>query len=93
MQNLIATTFEVVHYIALQAVHYKPLQEVHLSRYNQVIYKVMNAFFYPSKRGINFAKIRGFKVTDYTPSAKVGFLCFFGLRNPHFGPFLSYDNP
>lgn len=26
----------------------------------------MNAFFYPSKRGINFAKIRGFKVTDYT---------------------------
>ena len=37
MQNLIATTFEVVHYIALQAVHYKPLQEVHLSRYNQII--------------------------------------------------------
>ena len=37
MQNLIATTFEVVHYIALQAVHYKPLQEVHLSRYNQCI--------------------------------------------------------
>ena len=37
MQNLIATTFEVVHYIALQAVHYKPLQEVHLSRYNQTI--------------------------------------------------------
>lgn len=37
MQYLIATTFEVVHYIALQAVHYKPLQEVHLSRYNQVI--------------------------------------------------------
>ena len=36
MQNLIATTFEVVHYIALQAVHYKPLQEVHLSRYNQL---------------------------------------------------------
>ena len=35
MHNLIATTFEVVHYIALQAVHYKPLQEVHLSRYNQ----------------------------------------------------------
>ena len=31
-----------------------------------VIYKVMNAFFYPSKRGINFAKIRGFKVTDYS---------------------------
>ena len=26
----------------------------------------MNAFFYPSKRGINFAKIRGFKVTDYS---------------------------
>ena len=25
----------------------------------------MNAFFYPSKRGINFAKIRGFKFTDY----------------------------
>lgn len=37
MQNLIATTFEVVHYIALQAVHYKPLQEVHLSRYNHLI--------------------------------------------------------
>lgn len=36
MQNLIATTFEVVHYIALQAVHYKPLQEVHLSRYNHI---------------------------------------------------------
>lgn len=35
LQYLIATTFEVVHYIALQAVHYKPLQEVHLSRYNQ----------------------------------------------------------
>ena len=34
MHYLIATTFEVVHYIALQAVHYKPLQEVHLSRYN-----------------------------------------------------------
>lgn len=29
----------------------------------------MNAFFYPSKRGINFAKIRGFKVTDYKPQA------------------------
>lgn len=26
----------------------------------------MNAFFYPSKRGINFAKIRGFKFTDYS---------------------------
>ena len=26
----------------------------------------MNAFFLPSKRGINFAKIRGFKVTDYS---------------------------
>ena len=25
----------------------------------------MNAFFIPSNRGINFAKIRGFKVTDY----------------------------
>ena len=24
-------------------------------------------FFLPSKRGFNFAKIRGFKVTDYTP--------------------------
>jgi hypothetical protein len=23
-------------------------------------------FFLPSKRGFNFAKIRGFKVTDYT---------------------------
>ena len=38
--NNIATTFEVVHYIALQAVHYKPLQEVHLSRYNhRVVHK------------------------------------------------------
>ena len=36
MQYLIATTFEVVHYITLQAVHYKPLQEVHLSRYNHI---------------------------------------------------------
>ena len=36
MQYLIATTFEVVHYIALQAVYYKPLQEVHLSRYNHL---------------------------------------------------------
>ena len=26
----------------------------------------MNAFFSPLKRGINFAKIRGFKVTDYS---------------------------
>lgn len=26
----------------------------------------MNAFFYPLNRGINFAKIREFKVTDYT---------------------------
>ena len=39
MQSLIATTFEVVHYIALQAVHYKPLQEVHLSRYNHSTFK------------------------------------------------------
>ena len=46
MQNLIATTFEVVHYIALQAVHYKPLQEVHLSRYNQQRY-----WFRPSSQG------------------------------------------
>ena len=30
----------------------------------------MNAFFYPSKRGINFAKIRGFKVTDYMQRGK-----------------------
>ena len=30
----------------------------------------MNAFSYPSKRGINFAKIRGFKVTDYRVPAK-----------------------
>ena len=37
MHYLIATTFEVVHYIALQAVHYKPLQEVHLSRYNHLL--------------------------------------------------------
>ena len=50
MQNLIATTFEVVHYIALQAVHYKPLQEVHLSRYNQLnqhIFKVTSKNGYP----------------------------------------------
>ena len=32
----------------------------------------MNAFFYPSNRGINFAKIRGFKVTDYTRSRAMG---------------------
>ena len=32
----------------------------------------MNAFFYPSKRGINFAKIRGFKVTDYKQSGAPG---------------------
>jgi hypothetical protein len=27
-------------------------------------------FFLPSKRGFNFAKIRGFKVTDYNPLLK-----------------------
>lgn len=43
MQSLIATTFEVVHYIALQAVHYKPLQEVHLSRYNQFKYLMIKS--------------------------------------------------
>ena len=35
----------------------------------------MNAFSYPSKRGINFAKIRGFKDTDYSfcsSGARVG---------------------
>ena len=42
MQNLIATTFEVVHYIALQAVHYKPLQEAHLSRYNHIYAKMLD---------------------------------------------------
>ena len=47
MQNLIATTFEVVHYIALQAVHYKPLQEVHLSRYNQLIGKPVEMYAFP----------------------------------------------
>ena len=46
MQNLIATTFEVVHYIALQAVHYKPLQEVHLSRYNQLAFIISRIDFY-----------------------------------------------
>ena len=40
MHYLIATTFEVVHYIALQAVHYKPLQEVHLSRYNHIMHSL-----------------------------------------------------
>jgi len=28
----------------------------------------MDAFFYPSNRGINFAKIRGNKITDYNGS-------------------------
>ena len=37
LQNLIATTSEVAHYIASQAVHYNPLQEVHSSRYWQII--------------------------------------------------------
>ena len=32
----------------------------------------MNAFFYPSKRGINFAKIRGFKFTDYILQLRPG---------------------
>ena len=35
----IATTFEVVHYIVLQAVHYKPLQEV---RKHPIKYTVPN---------------------------------------------------
>ena len=34
----------------------------------------MNAFFYHSKRGINFAKIRGFKVTDYRCDALRAFV-------------------
>lgn len=38
----------------------------------------MNAFSLPSKREINFAKIRGFKVTDYTPSGK-------SILTPHIG--------
>ena len=42
MQNLIATTSEVVHYIASQAVHYNPLQEVHSSRYWQFLYVPAN---------------------------------------------------
>ena len=29
-------------------------------------------FFYPSKQGIYFAKIRGFKVTDYIEGCSVG---------------------
>ena len=29
-------------------------------------YKIMNAFFIPLNGGFNFAKIWGFKVTDYT---------------------------
>lgn len=35
MQNLKATTSEVVHLKTLWAVHYKPLQEVHSIRYSQ----------------------------------------------------------
>ena len=63
MQNLIATTFEVVHYIALQAVHYKPLQEVHLSRYNQGIlancsYWKMGPIFVGSIHNIPSARVR-----------------------------------
>ena len=34
MQNLKATTSEVVHLKTLWAVHYKPLQEVHSIRYS-----------------------------------------------------------
>ena len=52
MQYLIATTFEVVHYIALQAVHYKPLQEVHLSRYNHRLLESVNVSVYSP--GYNF---------------------------------------
>ena len=36
MQNLKATTSEVVHLKTLWAVHYKPLQEVHSIRYSQI---------------------------------------------------------
>ena len=32
-------------------------------------YKIMNAFFIPLNGGFNFAKIRGFKVTDYRLSS------------------------
>ena len=58
MQYLIATTFEVVHYIALQAVHYKPLQEVHLSRYNQQISIRRISFFVAIKLVICFLSMR-----------------------------------
>ena len=60
MHYLIATTFEVVHYIALQAVHYKPLQEVHLSRYNQKNYSEIRKFRdnYDFEYLISNAKIR-----------------------------------
>lgn len=37
MQNLKATTSEVVHLKTLWAVHYKPLQEVHSIRYSQIL--------------------------------------------------------
>ena len=36
MQNLKATTSEVVHLKTLWAVHYKPLQEVHSIRYSHM---------------------------------------------------------
>ena len=38
MQNLKATTSEVVHLKTLWAVHYKPLQEVHSIRYSHFQY-------------------------------------------------------
>ena len=37
MQNLKATTSEVVHLKTLWSVHYKPLQEVHSIRYSQIV--------------------------------------------------------
>ena len=55
----------------------------------------MNAFFYHSKRGINFAKIRGFKVTDYTQTPLGGHggrspsLCTAKKRAPHLRERLS----
>ena len=56
MQSLIATTFEVVHYVALQAVHYKPLQEVHLSRYNQINGEYFDCRYFKSPYEFHFTK-------------------------------------
>ena len=69
MQNLIATTFEVVHYIALQAVHYKPLQEVHLSRYNQVTGEEMQKYRDSLTEGYNVTP--NFFIRNGVPDGKI----------------------